>query len=260
MEQYPPLFHSATNVPSFLKAFKSMPNLQHLHVFCGRDAPCGEQRSIADYILISLRVALENSSLESLDSLHLTMHKSSLKHLQLTSFGANPRATRRWTRIENLELVLHGHQMTQIPTHGIHSFVRQFQGLRTLRFQWLGERGPFPLDSETLQTKKCDIPLIRRLEVYNATATSNQVSSLFARHWRTLCSVNLEDVKLINGTWDTALNPLTRLCGHDDWKQPPVESMDVPLLYDPPKAEETNVVTEEPRVNNVDPRKSHFHQ
>lgn len=62
VKQYPPLFHAATDVPSFVCAFSTMTNLRHLKINCEGQHPSHRyRRSVVDYALISLRIAVENN-------------------------------------------------------------------------------------------------------------------------------------------------------------------------------------------------------
>lgn len=69
VKQYSPLFHAAANIPSFIRAFSAMPGLKHLIISCpGQEAGQRYRRSIVDYALISLRIAVERSKLDALSS------------------------------------------------------------------------------------------------------------------------------------------------------------------------------------------------
>ncbi|CRK35497.1 hypothetical protein BN1708_019781, partial [Verticillium longisporum] len=52
-QQYPPLFHAATNVPSFINALAHVPNLRHLTLRTpGQDPRERYRRDAVDYALI----------------------------------------------------------------------------------------------------------------------------------------------------------------------------------------------------------------
>jgi hypothetical protein len=73
--QYPPLFHAATNVPAFIRALSCFVHLKHLEVSCpGSEASLVHQsrRSTVDFALISLRIAMERSYMNALDTLTLS--------------------------------------------------------------------------------------------------------------------------------------------------------------------------------------------
>jgi hypothetical protein len=102
VRQYPPLFHAATNMSSFLRAFTCMPNPRHVKVICnGQSNDQQYRRSIVDYGLISLRVALEQAPLQKLEALSLLpIHPDSLLYLRpVMGFGMSPVSRKRWTQI-----------------------------------------------------------------------------------------------------------------------------------------------------------------
>ncbi|OKO90261.1 hypothetical protein PENSUB_13394 [Penicillium subrubescens] len=78
LKQYPPLFHAATDVPSFVRVLSLMKNLRHLRITCEGQPPSHRyRRSVVDYTLISLRIAAEQfiqqlyfSSSQTWDSAH----------------------------------------------------------------------------------------------------------------------------------------------------------------------------------------------
>ena len=58
-EQYPAIFHAATNVPAFIRTLACMPNLEHISISCPNQEPLERyRRSAVDYALISLRIAI----------------------------------------------------------------------------------------------------------------------------------------------------------------------------------------------------------
>jgi hypothetical protein len=84
-QQYPPIFHAATNVPAFIRALACMPNIRHLSVSCPGQEPCQRYRRLAvDYALISLRIAIERAGLTQLEKLSLAVHPAALLYLHPT--------------------------------------------------------------------------------------------------------------------------------------------------------------------------------
>jgi hypothetical protein len=157
IRQYPPLFHAATNVPSFIKAFCMMPRLEHVTVHSpDQNMTSKYRRSVADYVLISLRMALERAPLPELNSLALhQLHPSALLHLSpIMSFGSTPNSCRRWSQIKSLELTMDSTPFTL--TRGddhlrvVAAYIRSFSAtLETLSFAWTGfAKGPSPLHPE----------------------------------------------------------------------------------------------------------------
>ena len=84
-------------------------------------------------------------------------------------------------------------------------------------------RGPRPLKFSRL----------RYMELENAVMDSSQISDFIHRHRRTLVEFNFEDVKLREGNWDDALEPLTKISGSEAWKRKQEEVMDVPVMLSP---------------------------
>ena len=84
-------------------------------------------------------------------------------------------------------------------------------------------RGPRPLKFSRL----------RYMELENAVMDSSQISDFIYRHRRSLVEFNFEDVKLREGNWDLALEPLTKISGNDRWKYKAEEVMDVPIVMSP---------------------------
>jgi hypothetical protein len=278
IEQYPPLFHAATNIPAFIRAFSSLPHLSHIKISCpGQDAYQRYLRSTVDYALISLRIAIERSPLHELDKLSLdSVHPSALFYLQpIMGIGSSPGSNRRWAQIQNLDI-----QMISFPFDDphrtehlriLHSYLRAFScNLTDLSFRWIGEsKGPSPLSldrepvlqpllSQTTPEKTNSPPRapralrfgrLRFLLLENAIMDSSQVATFISRHRRTLVEFNFEDITLRSGDWEDALKPLEKLRSRkrlpDTPEQTPFylqETMDVPCVLSPVEAKS------EPRI------------
>ena len=259
VKQYPPLFHAAANVASFIQAFSSITNLQHLKISCpGQESALRFRRDIVDYALISLRIAVERNSLTHLKSLSLlSVHPGAIQYLNpIMGFGALPNSARRWRQIQDLTI-----RMDTIP-HGpndatdhfklLHSYLHTFSStLKSLVFRWEGDKGLFPLALGAEQTLTSNSPALacpRRchlalrplkfdklifMEVENVTTDASQVSSFILSHRRSISEFNFEGTTLRSGTWDDALSPLTKMSGNEKWKEKAEEVMDVPLLLSP---------------------------
>ncbi|MCJ1372709.1 hypothetical protein MMC20_003934 [Loxospora ochrophaea] len=286
VKQYPPLFHSAANVPSFIRAFSSLHNLKHLKVSCpGQDSGHRYRRNIVDYALISLRVAIERNRLLALDTLSLLeIHPGAIHYLNpVMGIGALPNSLKRWAQIRNLAIHMDSipsgpHISTDHLKH-LHSYLHAFSpSLRRLIFRWNGRRGPFPLslgtESPLLESspalacpRRCHIALqplrfqkLRHMEVENTVLDASQVSSFITSHRRTIREFNFEDSDLRTGTWEEALSPLTRISGSELWKDKTEEVMDVPLLFSPvglDKGQMEKVMRDNCRSRNNSPRPSH---
>ncbi|EGE85369.1 hypothetical protein RJZ56_005745 [Blastomyces dermatitidis] len=190
--QYPPLFHAVTNVPSFIRAFNAMTSLRHLKVSCnGQGAGHRYRRSVVDYALISLRIAIEQAPLKSLDTLSLLpIHPGALLYLRPNmGFGASPSSRKRWAQIRKLSIEMDSFPYdtdnvtattttspinttptsTRTSSSGssnsfkktnrpkdhlklLHSYLQSFPTLTHITFRWRGTQGPCPL---SLSTEPC---------------------------------------------------------------------------------------------------------
>ncbi|KAK0638895.1 hypothetical protein B0T16DRAFT_336938 [Cercophora newfieldiana] len=245
-QQYPPLFHAASNVPSFINAMKHLPNIRHVTI----KTPCQDpkeryRRSIVDYALMSLRISLERAPLTRLNKLSLSgVHPSSFNYLRhLPGFGASPSALRRWRQIRKLNISVESWDFYG-PSPGldhlkiIDDYIRTFAPqLEKFSFTWLGRRGPCPLAlsgdplfAPPRSTKKLFnevtspmsplpaspprlpmvMPRLRSMAVRNATMNAPQLQGLIRGHKSTVREFDFENVALIKGgSWDDALAPLT---------------------------------------------------
>ncbi|KAJ4292741.1 hypothetical protein N0V90_009404 [Kalmusia sp. IMI 367209] len=265
IQQYPPLFHAATNVPAFVAAFSELVNLAHLKISCpGHDNAPRNRRSAVDYALISLRIAVERAPMYSLHSLSLhPVHPGGLLYLHpMHGFGSTPSSAKRWSQIRSLSICMES--LSPAPKARmqslehlriLHAYLRTLsRGLTRLFFRWKGERGPSPL---SLDKEPCMLPYesseymhpsqrgevrgprplrfsrLRHMELENAVMDSAQISDFIHKHRRTLVEFNFEDVKLRQGNWDDALAPLTLIAGNERWKRTAEEVMDVPIVLSP---------------------------
>lgn len=267
VKQYPPLFHAAANVPSFIRAFAALVNVEHLKISCPDQEPAQRyRRDVVDYALISLRIAVERSKMVHLKELSLlSVHPAAAQYLNpIMGMGARPNSLHRWRQIKNLTI-----QMDTIP-HGpkqatdhfklLHAYLQTFSPtLERLVFHWQGARGLFPLALSAEQSLETNSPALacpRRchlalrplrfarlvfMEVENVTTDASQVSSFILTHRRSISEFNFEGTTLRNGTWDDALSPLTRMSGSDKWKEKGHEVMDVPLMLSSVGLEEAQV-------------------
>ena len=259
VKQYPPLFHAAANVPSFIQAFSFLTNARHLKISCpGQEPALRFRRDVVDYALISLRIAVERNKFSQLKALSLlSVHPGAIQYLNpIMGFGALPNSVRRWRQIQDLTI-----HMDTIP-HGpndatdhfklVHSYLHTFSStLKSLVFRWEGKKGLFPLALGAEQTlisnspglacpRRCHLALrplkfdkLIFMEVENVTTDASQVSSFILSHRRSISEFNFEGTTLRSGTWDDALSPLTRMSGSEKWKEKAEEVMDVPLLLSP---------------------------
>lgn len=244
-QQYPPLFHAATNVPSFINAFKSLTSMRHLTIRCpGQDPKERYRRNIVDYALISLRIALERAPMEKLNKLSLSsLHPSAFNYLRyVPGFGCVPSAARRWRQIRKLHISVEAWDFYG-PSPGLDhlkvldGYIRNLApSLEKLSFTWLGRKGPCPvaLSADPLfappkNSKKLfhevtspmsplptlpmrrpmHFPKLRYLQIRNATMNAPQLKDLITSHRATVREYDFESVVLANnGNWDEALSPL----------------------------------------------------
>lgn len=244
--QYPPLFHAATNVPSFINALRHVPNMRHLTIKCpGQDPSQRYRRDIVDYALISLRIAVERTPMTKLSKLSLvSLHPAAFNYIRyLPGFGAVPSASRRWGQIRKLYISVESWDfysrspgLDQLKV--IDDYIRSFsQSLEKFTFTWTGPfKGPCPLYlaadplfrpprySQKLfnevtspmsplpsrpSRKAIHFPKLRYMQVRNATMTTLQISELVGVHRETVKEFDFESVVLLNGgTWEEALAPL----------------------------------------------------
>ncbi|KAI1211595.1 uncharacterized protein F4807DRAFT_395782 [Annulohypoxylon truncatum] len=244
-EQYPPLFHAASNVPSFINAMKYLPNMRHLTIKTpGQDPRERYRRDIVDYALISLRISLERAPMRKLTKLSLSsVHPSAFIYLRhVIGFGCLPSAARRWRQIRKLYITAESWDFYG-PSPGldhlkmIDDYIRDFSNsLEKLTFTWLGQRGPCPLSlaadplfapprssqklfhevtspMSPLPPPPLRKPIVfrklRYMAIRNSTMNSPQVASLVATHQHSVREFDFENTVLINdGSWDDALAPL----------------------------------------------------
>lgn len=246
-QQYPPLFHAATNVPSFIHAFKPLVNMRHLTVHCpGQDPKERYRRNIVDYALISLRIAIERAPLERLNKLSLSsLHPSAFNYLRhAPGFGSVPSATRRWRQIRKLYISVeawdfYGTSPGLDHLKVLDDYIRNFApSLEKLSFTWVGHKGPCPvalyadpLFAPPSASKKLfhevtspmsplptlprrapmHFPRLRYLQVRNAAMNAPQLKELITSHRETVKEYDFESVVLVNnGNWEEALSPLDR--------------------------------------------------
>lgn len=245
-QQYPPLFHAATNVPAFLNALSHMPNLRHLSISCpGQDPAQRYRRDVVDYALISLRIAIERSPLSRLEKLSLShIHPAGLYYLRhTTGFGCSPAAGRRWKQIKKLSITMDSWDF-QGPSPGfdhlkiLDDYIRSFSStLEKVSFGWNGRKGPCPfalftdplfarpkaaakLFAEVTSPmsplpaapprKPMRFPRLRYLQVRNATMAAEQVADFVSMHRHNVREFDFDNVFLTNaGTWEEALAPLS---------------------------------------------------
>ncbi|KAF9777068.1 hypothetical protein IL306_004656 [Fusarium sp. DS 682] len=252
-QQYPPLFHAATNVPSFINAMRSLTNMRHLTIRCpGQDPRERYRRDIVDYALISLRISLERAPLEKLHKLSLSqLHPAAFNYLRhVNGFGTVPSAGKRWRQINKLSISVdswdfYGTSPGRDHLKIMDEYIRTFApNLEKFAFTWLGRKGPCPvalaadpLFSPPRASKKLFhevtspmsplpetpgkgaiyFPKLRYLQVRNAVMNAPQLSNLINSHRPTVKEFDFESVILAdNGNWDDVLAPIDT---DDSWSR-----------------------------------------
>lgn len=234
--QYPPLFHAATNVSAWTRAFSAFINLEHLKVTCpGFDASRPYRRSTVDYALISLRIAVERACLSALDTLTLApLHSAGIMYLSpLLGYGATPNSARRWSRVNHLAIEVQA-PSSSTKAEGqpdtfrlLQTYLANFQcNLRTFDFRWVGAKGPFPFahtrpsiieanQHPALQSAKrkhhsraLHFPYIEEINISNVSARASDVSSFLLAHKSTIEELDLQEFELTDGNWEEAFAPL----------------------------------------------------
>ncbi|KAI0394314.1 hypothetical protein F5Y17DRAFT_466388 [Xylariaceae sp. FL0594] len=243
--QYPPLFHAATNVPSFINALKYLVNIRHLTIKTPGQSPAERyRRDTVDYALISLRVALERAPVKKLTKLTLSsVHPAAFLYLRpVQGFGCTPSAGRRWRQIRKMHISVDSWDFYG-PSPGLdhlkimQDYLNLFSpDLEKLTFTWHGRKGPCPIalaadplfapprSSQKLfhevtspmsplpPAPACKPVLFRKLRhlaVRNTTMNVAQVAGLVASHKHCVREFDFENSVLIgDGSWDDALAPL----------------------------------------------------
>lgn len=259
VKQYPPLFHSSTNVPAFVRALNALPNLRHLRISCPSNQVAPKCRTTVDYALISLRMAIERAKLPHLNTIsYAPIYPAGLLYMQpLHGFGGTPASVRRWAQIQHMSIDMEladtagPSRADQLKT--LHNYLRNFAGfLRSFHFKWRGEKGPSPisLDSEpgifSSRGAASAMPssgtairftALHRLDVSNAEVDASQISAFISQHRKTLEEFKFEAIRFRSGDWDEALRPLARwrrsLRPKPSPRVHPGEAMEVPLMLSP---------------------------
>lgn len=262
-QQYPPLFHAATHVSSFINAMKHLPRVRHLTIKTPGQEPSERyRRGIVDYALMSLRISLERAPLTKLSKLSLSgVHPSAFYYLRHNpGFGSLPSSARRWRQIRKLYISVESWDFYG-PSPGldqlkiIDDYIRGFgPQLEKFSFTWLGRRGPCPValsgdplfapprNSKKLFNEVTSpmsplpprpsrrpfvMPRLRSMSVRNATMNVRQLRGLVASHKDTVREFDFENVALMRGgSWDEALAPLTEDGARDAWSRRSLASDD----------------------------------
>ncbi|POS83531.1 hypothetical protein EPUL_004135 [Erysiphe pulchra] len=254
IKQYPPIFHAATNIPAFINLISMMPNLKSFRILCqGTYLNHKYRKNAIDYVLISLRIALERAPLYHLKKLSLChIHPAGIRNLRHTiGYGCTPSASRRWKKIEELEVTMdswdfHGDKSSHDHLRILSDFIRSFSpNLKKMSFIWSGENGPCPffiysgpqlayfnaqpkLFRETTSSMSplpaipsrpnINFPKLMYFQLNNTTMTKTEVADLILRHHKTVHEFQFHNVLLIDGSsWEEALIPLNLVDERNEW-------------------------------------------
>jgi hypothetical protein len=213
-----------------------MPNIRHLRVKCpGYDVSHRYRRSVIDYALISLRIAVEQNQFSALRTLTIApIHPGGLMYLSpLIGFGASPRSASKWTRIRNL--IIHTHILPsgagdQEPNHLmlLQTYLRNFQpNLQTFDFRWIGTKGPLPMrmpSSSALNIgrhpafarttddlssasgtikgpRPLHFPKLEFVDLENIAASASEIATFWSSH-KTIRNLHWGHIELTSGTWE----------------------------------------------------------
>ena len=256
VKQYPPTFHSATNLPSFVRALNALPLLSHLQISCPScEFPYGARNTV-DFALTSLRVAVERANLPHLTNLSFTpIHPEGLLFMQpLLGACSTPGSGKRWAQIRSMEIDMESPgdiagvpgRRDQLKT--LHNYLRNFATtLTAFRFRWQGAKGPVPLsiDSEPgvfahssrPNTKAAKTTLkftaLSHVNVENAVVDAAQISAFIDQHRRTLEEFKFESIRLRTGNWEEALMPFAKIQRRHKGRMRHDDAMEVPLMLSP---------------------------
>ncbi|KAJ6068486.1 hypothetical protein N7499_010373 [Penicillium canescens] len=230
VKQYPPLFHAATDIPSFVKALTIMSGLRLSLKISYKDQQPSHRyrRSVVDYALIerpTQPVITVTVRAPRRGALPTTIQDSAfLQHQQ--ALGPNP-----LTDNPNDKFCPTDH--LKFP----HAYLGSFTSLQQLFFHWDGDRGLSPLSLAT-ESSFSDAVKAKRGPVCprhpEKLLRQPQFASLIQEHRLSLREFNYKNVVLHSGAWDDALAPLNRLRGSEGWKQRQDENVvDVPIVLSP---------------------------
>ncbi|KIV81413.1 hypothetical protein PV11_03603 [Exophiala sideris] len=280
VKQYPPLFHAATDVDSFFRAFSALPKLRHLQVSCpGQPAGQRYRKDIVDYALISVRLAIETANPPYLEALTLApIHPAAILHLRPhLTIGSTPASSRLWSRIKKLDIEMdsfeYGRDQPSDHLKILHGYLQALRSLEDLRFHWIGNKGPCPLalhmepctsrptsllcsnacpDSSTKSSfRPLKFRHLKTMFLSNASLDASQASGFIMSHRKVLHEFQFDLCHLRSGTWDDALAPLPHIIGNESWKGKQEEVMEVPLVLSPVDEKTQIECVQEPMWDDV---------
>lgn len=277
VRQYPPLFHAATNVRSFVAAMSCLINLQHVRISCaaadGVIPPGAQGTDVVAIALTSLRCAIEEARLKHLDTLTLSsICSADIIALSPPAISAHPGSALSWCKVRVLDITMYSEPDPMAEADQLkllRKYVHGYKGLRRFSFKWIGTRGPSPLPELPLEQKTSTHPAFRHtsastpaplfphleyLALDNVVISAIQVKRLMQTHKSTMIEIDLENVVLKDGSWH---DTLVTMDGVDVKTKATsiTEEGDVPIMLAPsmippqtppkmPKAEHSNQTSE----------------
>lgn len=228
IRQYPPLFHAAANVQSFVTAMSCLENLQHLKISCAAAEEVTPSRAhgtdIVEIALTSLRCAIEEARLKHLDTLTLSNIRSiDIMALSHPAISARPGSSLSWSKVRVLDITVYSEPDSTAKSDQLkllRKYARGYKSLRRFSFRWIGARGPSPLPELASEQKTSTHPACRHaspstpaqlfphlgyLALDNVMISAIQVERLMQTHKSTLRQIDLKNVVLKNGSWHDAL-------------------------------------------------------
>lgn len=224
IRQYPPLFHAATNVRSFVTAMSYLINLEHLRISCaaadGAMPSKAQGTDVVAIALTSLRCAIEEARLKHLDTLTLSSIRSTdIVALAPPAISVHPGSTLSWCKVRVLDITMYSEPNSTADADQLkllRKYVGGHKGLRRFSFRWLGTRGPSPLPELASEQKTSTHPALRHasastpaplfphleyLALDNVVILAIQVKRLMQTHKSTLVEIDLENIVLKDGSW-----------------------------------------------------------
>ncbi|KAF8475784.1 hypothetical protein BDZ91DRAFT_649855 [Kalaharituber pfeilii] len=236
LQKYGILMRAAVDTGSFVEALRMMPNVTKIIVSCP-GMPIGEpgRRSIVDYALWSLRIAIERSGPQGLRSLHLDpVHMTGLQYFLpgAMALGSKIDGHKAWTNIRSLTLNISAWRPLAKAGNGsryitnlkfLHQYMEYFKFVRKLKFAWTPEaRGVCPLTLDKLlyppgnsiqhqwagPNRALNFNKLCKLKLTNVAADAAALKAFLFRHVSTFKRWSLDGVYFVNGTLDDALPPV----------------------------------------------------
>ena len=143
IRQYPPLFHAATNVQSFINAMSALTNLQHLRISCieaeGAIPLRAQGTDIMEIALTSLFYAVEQARFKHLDTITLSnIRRTDINALSSLTMHTHAGSAKRWSNIRILDISMSLPSTPSIKKDQLkllHEYIRNYKGLHRLSFR-----------------------------------------------------------------------------------------------------------------------------